>query len=65
MPTLATEKHQRIKVALELEHAVAASLRREAAKRETTFDFLVRSLLDRIASDGLVDAVLDDAPPAP
>ena len=35
-------------------------LRREAAKRETTLDYLVRSVLDVVARDKLTTAILDD-----
>lgn len=36
------------------------ALRRHAYKRDVTLDRLVLMLLERVASDGLVDAVLDD-----
>lgn len=49
-----------VKVALELEHDVAVRLRREAASRDVPLDYLVRNLLDVVARDRLVDAVLDD-----
>ena len=54
---------ERPMVAIELEHAVVVRLRREAAKRETTLDYLVRNLLGTIAADKLVDAVLNDGWP--
>jgi hypothetical protein len=47
-------KHQTVKVAMRL--------RREAAKRETTLDYLVRSVLDVVARDKLTTAILDDVP---
>ena len=69
MPALSPEarearlKHQTVKVALELPHDVAMRLRREAAKREESLDFFLRSLLDVVARDKLAGAILDDAPP--
>jgi hypothetical protein len=45
---------------LELEHTVVVRLRREAARRQTTLDYLVRSLLGTIADDKLTTAILDD-----
>ena len=53
-------RHQTIKVALELEHDVAWRLRRAAAARDVPLDYLLRSVLDVVARDKLVDAVLDD-----
>jgi predicted subunit of tRNA(5-methylaminomethyl-2-thiouridylate) methyltransferase len=54
-------KHQTIEITLALvEHAVAVVLRREAARRETTLDYLVRSVLDVVARDKLTGAILDD-----
>jgi macrodomain Ter protein organizer (MatP/YcbG family) len=54
-----------VKVALDLEHAVVVRLRREAPRRETTLDYLLRSLLDTIATDQFVTAVLDDGSDLP
>jgi hypothetical protein len=48
-----------------LEHRVAARLRREAARRETTLDYLVRNLLGTIADDKLTTAILDDGSELP
>jgi hypothetical protein len=50
---------------LELDHAVAVRLRREAARRETTLDYLLRSLLGTIADDKLTTAILDDGADLP
>jgi hypothetical protein len=60
-PEHGPHERQTVKVALELDHAVAVRLRREAARRETTLDYLVRSLLGTIADDKLTTAILDDA----
>jgi hypothetical protein len=53
---------QRPPTVVEIAHNTVLSLRREAAKRETTVERLARELLDVIAADGLVGAVLDDRP---
>jgi hypothetical protein len=50
-------------VTLEIERTVVARLRREAARRDLPVKALVRDLLEVIAEDQLVNAVLDDAPP--
>ena len=58
-------------VTIELPHQTVCGLRREAAKRETSFARLAVEILDLVVDDGLVGAVLDvsedeDArPPAP
>jgi hypothetical protein len=49
---------------VEIAHEVVVSLRREARRRDTTVERLARDLLDIIATDGLVGAVLDDGAPA-
>jgi hypothetical protein len=51
-------------VAVELEHLVAVRLRRAAAVRDVPVKRLINNLLDVIASDQLVDAVLDDGEPS-
>ena len=52
---------------VEIAHEVVVSLRREARRRDTTVERLARDLLDIIATDGLVGAVLDtdERPPEP
>jgi hypothetical protein len=45
---------------IEVEHEVVVRLRRDAAIREMPVAALIRQLLDTIAADRLVDAVLDD-----
>ncbi len=40
-----------------------SALRLEAAKRETTIPRLILAMLERIASDGLTAAILDDGAP--
>lgn len=50
---------QRPPTFVELAHDTVLGLRREAAKREMTVARLAQDLLDMIASDGLVAAVLD------
>ena len=68
MPALSPEargarlKHQTVMVALELPHDVAMRLRREAARRETTLDYLLLSVFDVVARDKLTTAILDDGP---
>ena len=57
-------RQERPVVTIEVEHAVVARLRVEAARRDMPVKSLVRNLLDVIASDGLVTAVLDDGAPA-
>jgi hypothetical protein len=58
-------ERQTVKVALELDHGVAACLRREAARRDTTLDYLLRNLLGTIADDRLTTAILDDGADLP
>lgn len=43
---------------------VVSDLRAHAMRRSISVDRLILTLLERIAIDGLVDAVLDDAVPA-
>lgn len=66
-PLTGPEAYQRNTVALELEldRGVAVCLRREAARRDTTLDYLVHHLLDVIAADGLTGAILDDGDHSP
>jgi hypothetical protein len=45
-------------------HALVVRLRPEARRRDMPLARLVRDLLDRIADDQLVDAVLDDGEPS-
>jgi hypothetical protein len=45
---------------VEIEHEVVVRLRRDAAIREMPVQSLIRELLDVIATDRLVTAVLDD-----
>ena len=47
-------------VTIEVDHCIVARLRIEAARRERTVKSLILELLDTIANDKLVDAVLDD-----
>jgi hypothetical protein len=47
-------------VRVELDPAIVQPLRKEAAHRDTTLQRLIADLLDAIATDGLVTAVLDD-----
>jgi hypothetical protein len=47
-------------VMIPVEHSVATRLRRAAAERGMPVKSLICELLDVIASDKLVDAVLDD-----
>jgi hypothetical protein len=58
------EAYARNTVAIELvlDRDVAACLRRAAAQRDTTLDYLLCSLLNRLVHDQLVDAVMDDGP---
>jgi hypothetical protein len=51
-------------VTIEVEHAVVARLRVEAARREVPVKSLIRDLLDVIAADQLTGAILDDGAPA-
>jgi hypothetical protein len=44
---------------VEIDHALILALRPEAARRDMTVPRLINDLLDVIASDGLVGAVLD------
>ncbi len=46
---------------LELEHELVRKLRPEAARRGLSVAALVRDLLDVVAADQLVGAILDDA----
>jgi hypothetical protein len=48
------------RVAIEFEKNLLTRLRPEAAKRATTVPRLIHDLLDVIATDRLVTAVLDD-----
>jgi hypothetical protein len=59
-PLLGVEAYQRQPTIIEIAHETVLGLRREAAKREVTVERLAKDLLDVIASDGLVGAILDD-----
>jgi hypothetical protein len=65
-PLLGSDAYQRPPpTVVEIAHDTVLSLRREARLRATTVERLARDLLDVIASDGLVGAVLDvDEAPA-
>ena len=64
IPQLGLGAYERptISIALEIDRAVAVRLRHEAARRETTLDYLVRHLLDVVAAEQLTSAILDDGP---
>jgi hypothetical protein len=51
---------QRTVQEIEVEQATMSTLRREAARRDISVDRLISSLLNAVAADGLVNAVLDD-----
>ena len=60
MSTSLEPLHPVIEIRAHLPHELATRLRREACKRDTTVDRLIRDLLDTIVQDKLVQAVLDD-----
>jgi hypothetical protein len=63
MPALSQEARERLQhkmVSIEIEHAIIVCFRREAQRRDVPVTRLIHDLLDVIAHDRLVDAVLDD-----
>jgi hypothetical protein len=54
------ERDRHAPVTLEVGHDVVVGLRKAAAARDLPVKVLMCSLLDAIATDQLVDAVLDD-----
>jgi hypothetical protein len=58
----APQVHTYPPVLLKVEHGIVVRLRREAARRDWPVERLISELLDAIATDRLVDAVLDDLP---
>ena len=63
-PERGAREHMTVTVAVELEHLVAVRLRRAAAVRDVPVKRLINNLLDTIATDHLIDAVLDDGEPS-
>jgi hypothetical protein len=59
-PLLGLDAYQCQPTIVEIAHETVLGLRREAVKRETTVERLAKDLLDVIAADNLVAAVLDD-----
>jgi hypothetical protein len=58
---LGPEAHQRRPpLMVEVEHELVLVFRREAAKREVTVSTLIHDLLNAIATDELVTAILDN-----
>ena len=60
-----TEPQKPPALSVELEHGLVAAFRPEARRRDVSVGRLVLDLLDTIAADGLVTAVLDDNPHPP
>ena len=50
-------------IPIEIEHSTITRFRQEAARRDVPVVRLVHDLLNVVAADGLVTAVLDDDPP--
>jgi hypothetical protein len=59
MPQLGTPSTIDRTEAVAIDRALILALRPEAARRDTTVPRLINDLLDVIANDGLVGAVLD------
>ena len=59
-PLLGPDAYQRPATVVEIAHDVVLVLRHEAARRGLSVPGLVREILDVVATDHLVGAILDD-----